>query len=219
MSDVVRIGNATLYLGDCMDILPTLDKIDCVITDPPYNAKKDYGTYKDNLSDDDYAEQMGCIVGECLRLSQKQFWVAPRYKMNLWTGLLPKAHLIVIRRGASGCLRGGWSDQFQTALAIGKPNRAERDLWDDIRLKGEGYFFREETYGHPGYTPFKIMMRAVELMTCDNDMVLDPYFGTGTTGVACLKQGRKFIGIEIDPDYFKIACDRIELEYNQGKLF
>ena len=61
------IGDATLYLGDCIDILPTLNGVDCVITDPPYNAKKDYGIYKDNLSDEDYAELMCGIVGLCIK--------------------------------------------------------------------------------------------------------------------------------------------------------
>jgi len=208
-------GDIKIYHGDCLEIMPQLEPVDLVATDPPYNAKKNYGTYKDNLSDKDYAVFMGKVVSLSRLIAKNQFWVAPRYKLHLWLGLLPNSHLITIRRGASGPYRGGWSDQFEIALAIGMPIRAERDLWEDIRLKGEGYFFKEETYGHPGYTPYKILYRGCELLS--KDSVLDPFMGSGTTLVAAKQLGRKAIGIEISEAYCKIAIDRLKQEVFQWK--
>ena len=211
------IGSATLYLGDCLEILPTLEKVDAVITDPPYNAKKDYGTFNDGLTEDEYRLWMTELYQNCKKVADNQFWVSPRYKNNFFMNLMTGCHEVVIKRGAQGPFRAGWSDQFETALAVGKPNKCIRDLWDDIRLKGEGYFFREETYGHPGYTPYKIMERAVDVMS--NDSVIDIFLGTGTTGIACMNLGRKFIGIEIEHKYFDIACERIDQAQRQGRLF
>ncbi len=220
-----------LYHGDCLDILPTLPKVDCVVTDPPYNVKKDYGTYKDNLPLEEYAAWCARVVGLCKDLAENQFWVAPRYKMALWTSLLPEAHLIVIQRLAYGKIRQGWADQFATALTIGDPRydvitermpvgAPPKDLWTEIRLKGEGFLCPDNTYGHPGYTPIGIMARAVSLLS--HTSVLDPFLGSGTTGVACVNLGRAFIGIELDKGYFDICVERISkaiVEAQGGELF
>ncbi len=214
----------TIYHGDCRDILPLLPKVDLVLTDPPYNCGKDYGEYKDNLSDADYENFMAQTVGVCLDLAVSQAWVAPRYQLGLWLRLLPTAHLVVIRRGAAGPFRAGWSDQFEVLLTVGKPNRCVPDLWDDIRLKGEGYFFREETYGHPGYTPEPIMRRCVTLLSKPGNLVLDPFCGTGTSLRAAKDLGRKVIGIEIEEKYAEIAARRMQQSVlpleceNQGRV-
>ena len=197
----------TIYHGDCRDILPHLEPVDLVLTDPPYNAGKDYGTFKDNLSEEDYQEFMSEVALLSRARAKNQFWVAPRYQVPFFFKILPNSHLVVIRRGAMGPYRGGWSDQFEIALSIGKPSRPEKDLWDDIRLKGEGYFFREETYDHPGYTPYPIMSRAAELLSTES--LCDPFCGTGTALVAAKQLGRKAIGIEICEDYCRIAVERL----------
>lgn len=211
------IGNATLYLGDCLEILPTLPKVDAVVTDPPYNVGKDYGTHDDAMPVADYVAWCDARVSACKGIADNQFWVAPRYKMALWLSMLPDAHLVVIRRGAAGPFRQGWSDQFETALAVGKPAKCMPDLWADIRLKREGYFFREDSYGHPGYTPYPIMERAINLFAAES--VCDPFMGTGTTGEAAMRTGRKFIGIEIEPKYFNIAVERITNAQRQERMF
>lgn len=211
-------GRIQLYCGDCLKILPEIGKVDAVITDPPYNVGKDYGMLNDSMSESEYTNWSRDRVNACLKLCKNQFWVAPRYKLELWLSLLPSSHLITIRRGAAGPNRQGWSDQFEIALALGKPNHAPPDLWDGIRLKGEGYFFREETYGHPGYTPFLIMQRAVSFLSKPDEAICDPFCGTSTTGIACIRTGRKFIGIEISPEYFEIAKKRIQTELQQQLL-
>lgn len=216
MSGPVVIGDAILYCGDCLEILPTLPKVDAVITDPPYNVGKDYGTHNDSMSAPEYVAWCAERVAACLGLAGNQFWVAPRYKLGLWLSLLPDSHLIVIRRGASGPFRQGWSDQFEIALATGKPSKCMPDLWSDIRLKGEGYFFREDSYGHPGYTPYPIMERAINLLAAHS--LCDPFMGTGTSGEAAMRTGRAYIGIEIERKYFDIACERIDNAQRQGRL-
>ncbi len=214
---MVTIGNATLYRADCLEVLPTLPKVDAVITDPPYNVGKNYGTHNDAMTDEQYEAWCADRVGLALSIADRQFWVAPRYKMGLWLRLLPGAHIVVIRRGAVGPFRQGWSDQFETALSVGKPLKCVSDLWDDIRLKGEGYFFREDTYGHPGYTPYPIMERAITLLS--ENSVCDPFMGTGTSGEAAVKAGREYHGIELHEPYFNIACKRIENAQRQQRMF
>jgi DNA modification methylase len=110
----------TIYCEDCRNIFPLLGKVDLVITDPPYNCGKEYDGYKDDLPDGEYKEIMQSISDSCRKLAANQFWVAPRYKLEFFQSLLQDSHLIVIRRGASGPFRGGWSDQFEIALVAGK---------------------------------------------------------------------------------------------------
>lgn len=203
-----------IFLGDCREVLPQLPdaSVDLVLTDPPYNVGKDYGTWNDCLPLEEYQIVMAAIVAECLRLAPHQAWVAPRYQLGFYLSLLPKAHLVVIRRGAAGPNRQGWLDQFEVALAIGHPERASSDLWMDIRLKGEGYFFTEQTYGHPGYTPLPIMQRFTHYLSGPGQTILDPFLGSGTALVAAKALGRKAIGIEIEERYCEIAAKRLQQE-------
>ena len=200
----------TLYHGDCRDVLPALSAVDVVVTDPPYNVGKDYGVASDDLDADEYAAFMSAVVAECRRLTGYQAWVAPRYKMAVWWSLLPEAHEIVIPMRAGNAIRQGWSSKFSTVLAIGKPlDGHPDDLWEGIRHRGEGYYFREDTYEHPGYTPEPIMRRAIETMSRPGALVLDPFVGTGTTLCAAKSLGRRAIGIEINEDYCRIAVERL----------
>ncbi len=74
-------------------------------------------------------------------------------------------------------------------------------------------------YGHPTAKPIEWMERLVNIASLPGETILDPFMGSGTTGVACAKLGRRFIGIEIDPGYFEIACRRIDEAYRQRDLF
>lgn len=204
---IYDIDGIQIYHGDCREILPDLPKVDLVLTDPPYNCGKDYGTYKDNLPAGEYKEFMKTVVSLCRKIAPNQFWVAPRYQLPMWSELIPDYHLVVVRRGAMGPLRGGWSDQFEIALSVGKPHKCVPDLWDSIRLKGEGYFFRENTFNHPGYTPYPIMAKAADVLSVTT--ICDPFCGTGTSLVAAKQLGRHAIGIEIEEKYVEIAIKRL----------
>lgn len=210
MNPYFQDDSVTIYHGDCREIVPTLGTFDLVCTDPPYNVNKNYGAHNDAMTPEEYRAWVSEVTDVCLKSAANQFWVAPRYKLELWMEFLPKSHLIVIPRGASGPLRAGWIDQFEIALAIGIPEPKITDLWNGIRLKGEGYFFREETYGHPGYTPFPIMLKAIQVLS--KESVLEPFGGTGTTARAAKDLGRKCTIIELEEKYCEIAARRMEQE-------
>ena len=199
----------TVYLGDCLEVLPTLEAVDHVITDPPYNVGKDYGAWKDNLPECEYAAFIAGVA-QHVQTARSQAWLAPKKHIRLFLNVFPEAHIVVIKRGAGGPLRGGWSDQFDFLVTTGKPLRVWRDLWEDIRLKGEGYFFREDDFGHPGYTPAPIPTRTISLFTDPGETILDPFMGSGTTLVAAKQLGRRAIGIELEERWAEVAVKRLE---------
>lgn len=211
MTPYYQEKNITIYHGNSLEILPQLeDQFDLIITDPPYNCGKNYSEYKDNLFEFEYYDFMGEIISLCMAKANNQFWVAPRYKLSFFLSLLG-GHLIVIERKAQGLFREGWSDQFEIAIAKGKPNQgAPPDLWKDIRLKGEGYFFREETFGNPGYTPYNIMARAINLLSINS--ICDPFCGTGTSLLAAKNLGRTAIGIDISEQECEKSIKRLAQE-------
>ena len=155
---------------------------------------------------------MRSVVTESLRIAPNQAWVAPRYKMALWWSLLPTAHEVVIPMRAGNAIRQGWSSKFSVVLTVGTPPDHADDLWEGIRHRGEGYYFREETYGHPGYTPEPIIRRCISLLSKEGETVLDPFLGTGTTARVAKDLSRKCIGIEVNERYLEIAAKRLAQE-------
>ena len=212
------MSQVTLYTGDCLDIMRTLDtgSVDAVITDPPYNVGKDYGPLvNDALPDEEYLSWVAQWLGECQRISSQQWVVTPIKWLREYWNLMPDAHLVTIPMKAGYAIRDGWTIKASFMLVNGRPKKNPWDVWEGIRQRGEGYFFREDTYGHPGYTPSGIVLRALEASAAAT--VLDPFAGSGTTGVACVQTGRNFIGIEIDPGYAEIARQRIEKAQEQAR--
>jgi len=201
-------GNGiVIYHGDCRDILPMLGgQADALMTDPPFNVGKDYGMSKDDLPDEEYAALLRLMVEHG---PTTQAWIAPKIRLGLMLGILPDALPVVVRRGAQGPLRWGWSDQFDMLIVRGRPRRPISNLWDGIRLRDEGYFFTERWYGHPGYTSYPIMARAIDYLTEPGSCVIDPFAGTGTTLRAAKDLGRRAIGIEISPHWCDIAVRRL----------
>lgn len=211
---VETIGDAKLYLGACEEILPTLPKVDAVITDPPYGINEAAGKNK----------------------SRTNLAVAKDYGNDDWDSAPPSADLIasVLAAGKWQALFGGnyfglpatscwlvWdklngaNDFADCELAWTNWPKAVRRItwrWNGMLRQGN-----EERY-HPTQKPLEVMKWVIDL--CPKaDTVLDPFMGSGTTGLAALSLGRKFIGIEREPKYFDIACKRIEQAANQGKLF
>ena len=206
-------GLITIFHGDCRDILPNLNSVDLVVTDPPYNVGKDYGTASDSLSGEEYESFMRTTVNHIRKLSATHAWVAPRYKMAMWWALLPDAHEIVIPMRAGNAIRQGWSSKYSTLLIVGTPDSLHPDdLWENIRHRGEGYYFNEETFGHPGYTPYPIIAKTIATMAGPSSSVLDPFMGTGTTLRAAKDMNHRAIGIEIDERYCEIAVKRLAQE-------
>ena len=110
----------------------------------------------------------------------------------------------------------GSNDFADCELAWTNMDKAVRQikwLWNGMIRKGD------DVREHPTQKPIGVMKWCISHLPDDTNTILDPFMGSGTTGVACLQMGRNFIGIEKDPDYFEISCERIRQEYNQMKFF
>lgn len=211
------IGDATLYLGDCLDILPTLGNVDAVVTDPPYGIGESRGKNK----------------------SRSRLAEAKDYGFSNWDDSIPDNSIFqwIHRFSASQIIFGGnYFDLGKTSCFLvwdklnGDSDFADCELaWTNLkkavrifRFKWQGMLQgdmkNKQERVHPTQKPIQVMEWC--LMHIPNaKTILDPFMGSGTTGVACYNLGRKFIGIEIDEKYFDIACKRIETAHKQRKLF
>ncbi len=203
------IGDATLILGDCRDVLPTLGKVDAVLTDPPYGIAKLWA-----------GEQAG-------KNGKSRLWVGD----NSWDEqTIPEAVSAARALAGKSIIWGGnyydlppsrgylvWDkmQEFSNAdseLAWCSWNQTPRTYrYTRAQLISEG---KE----HPTQKPLRLMQWCLGFLP-DAQTILDPFMGSGTTGVACANLGRTFIGIEREPTYFDIAVRRIEEAYKQPRLF
>ena len=218
----VCIGDAVLYHADCLDVLPGLDKVDAVVADPPYGMNENTdrrrytgGTRGYRRSRDDKDNGRGAkwdaIIGD-----DKPFDPA------IWIDF-PEVILWGCNHFASRLPVG------TTLVWIKRLDNAFGTFLSDAELAwqkgGHGIYCRRDMtlYGdssnrvHPTQKPVGIMEWCIDRVK--SDTILDPFMGSGTTGVAALKLGRKFIGIEIEEKYFKVACDRIRREADQITMF
>lgn len=212
-----------IYLGDCLEILKQMpDKsVDLIWMDPPYNVGKNYGTWNDSLPDREYLKYCRRWIKEIKRVSGNKCAVmAPtKYKLQWWLFLGKDYREIQLTYSPEGAFRFGFINQFSTILTNVKPIIYTKNVWHNCQMPGLGYFFRENNWNHPGYTSEDITMRVINSFSSPGDLILDPFLGSGTTVVACIKTGRRYIGMEIDPTYFEIAKKRIDLEKQQMNLF
>lgn len=212
MSRVEIIGDARLILGDCRDILPTLGKVDAVVTDPPYGMafRSNHRTERyDAIANDNEEWPLTLCVGLDARHS--------KYVFCRWDDVsrVPKPKSLVTwvkNNWSMGDLEHEHARQTEVALFYPGPNHRfptgrPTDVIEARRTGG---------HNHPTEKPAQLMWAVVRWT---EGLVLDPFMGSGTTGVACAKLGRKFIGIEIEPKYFDIACRRIEQAYKQPDMF
>lgn len=229
MSRIENIGDCTLYLGDCRDILPTLPKVEAVVTDPPYgvnfdgkaghyrnepSAKRDdtYSSYDD--SPENFVQIILPSITDALALSRSGLvFMASANVQRLPLGEVGGIFL------PNGCSRSAWGFQsFMHCVFYGP---------DPYLLKGMGsrpngryglYGNDANKIDHPCAKPVAAMEWAVNRASLEGEVILDPFMGSGTTGVACVKLGRRFIGIEIEARYFDLACARIEEETRRPRL-
>ncbi len=202
------IGDCRLILGDCRDVLPTLGKVDAVITDPPYGIAK---TWKGGL-------------GHGWGKAQDEAGLR-----NEWDADIPSDDLMaeILAKGGEQIIWGGNYFNLPPSrcwLIWNKPERgfslAEAELaWTnhDNVVRVFDCPRSEPGREHPTQKPVALMVWCVEKTKAKT--ILDPFMGSGTTGVAAVQMGRKFIGIEREPKYFDIACRRIEQAYSQARLF
>lgn len=216
----VVIGNATLYRGDCLDVLPTLGKVDADVTDPPYGILNLAGDGSTTAVRKSPRQQgSGTLKNRLLNTSDVRWDIAP------------SAELFDLLRASSRWQVIWGGNYFPLPPARGVlvwdkeqpwPNFSQAELaWTNLNRPAA--LFRESaTRGtpdkvHPTQKPLSLMAWCLSLLP-DRHTVRDVFMGSGTTGVASLQMGSNFIGIERDPEYFDIACRRIENAQRQGSL-
>jgi len=210
MANPIRIGNAELYLGDALEILPMLGKVDCVVTDPPYGTSF-VGGYNRNgaqIQGDDDLSVMIAALKQCPQ--DAIVFHAPRMSAKFYqqTPFMPWYGAIAWDKRAPG-MGGGLRYQHECIALSGDPTR-----WSGMFSVISVYRNAKE---HPHQKPVNTLVHLLNNYNAKS--ILDPFMGSGTTGVACAKLGRRFIGIEIEERYFQIACERIQKAYDQPDLF
>ena len=206
---IETIGNATLYLGDCRDILPTLPKVDAVITDPPYGIGMDGGNvgYKGHNN----LEKLGWDKAHPER-DLIDMVVAAGDRAILWGGnyfdLPPSRGWLLWDKGAG--FKGRSYAEAEMAWTSMDAN-VRIFQWDPL---ARGDYRGKE---HPTQKPIALMEWCIT-QAGNPQSVVDPFMGSGSTGIACQGLSVQFIGIEREPKYFDIACRRIEDAQRQGRL-
>jgi site-specific DNA-methyltransferase (adenine-specific) len=226
VTERVEIGDAVLYHGDCLEILPTLEKVDAVITDPPYAIPTQVASGRTITRN----------VGD-LSIVESAF----RLHSDAWKNLMGESGRIfvfcdgasypVIFRATYGNFNLASLVWDKQQIGMGREFRKQHEFivhgWGaETPVKcSDGVGYSDVIYqkpvlpklrSHPAEKPTALVC---DLLRVCGDLILDPFMGSGTTGVACAQLGRKFIGIEIERRYFDIACERIEKAYAQGKPF
>jgi site-specific DNA-methyltransferase (adenine-specific)/modification methylase len=205
----VVIGNATLYRADCFDVLPTLSNIDAVVTDPPYGIGFTYRSYDD--APERYHNLMTRLVPELVRVTDNGpcfVWQSP-LKAEQWHRYFPTGYRIIAacklypaRGNAPSCLSWDpvifWSGRSRIHQELPRDwHLADLRPWDGYRG------------GNPVPCPRPLSQVSYICESIPAETILDPFMGSGTTGVAAVLAGKRFIGIERDPVYFAYACERI----------
>lgn len=225
------IGDAALYLGDCLEILPILGEVDVVITDPPYGvdlsgkkAKKrgggattiDGGYASFNDTEDNIKINIIPRFEGALLLAGRAA-ITPGVRCMM---LYPRPTDVGCFYSAAGTGMTSWGFSCsQPIFFYGKCPYLARGKGSRANSCGQTYPNDANETGHPCAKPVRMMNWLVNRASWEDETVLDPFMGSGTTGVACMNLGRKFIGIEIEPKYFDISCERIEQAQKQGRLF
>lgn len=217
MAHKVTIGPHELWLGDCRDILPTLGRVDAaVVSDPPYGMKWDTDTTRFSGGSNPAQRSAGRDDKAAVHDDDKTFDPSPwlafdeciLWGANHFAQSLPRGSSLVWLKRLDGAFGSFLSDAEMAWQRGGYGIYCHRDL----SMNGEAL-----TRQHPTQKPVGLMRWCIERTKADT--ILDPYMGSGTTGVACQRLGRKFIGIEIDPTHFATACRRLEQAMQQPDLF
>jgi site-specific DNA-methyltransferase (adenine-specific) len=215
------IGDAELWLGSAIDVLPTLGRVDVVVTDPPYGIGFEYQGYEDSV--ENLRALITGVIEPCRGISSR---VLSFCSHSMISEFPSPDWVFCISWNTTGSYSKLGVCQWTPVLfwgsdiaGFGSVNGVLKS--DVITISGGAGvgFARREEIDHPCPKPVNLMQRLLARFSCPDETVLDPFLGSGTTGVACAKLGRRFIGIEIEPTYFDIACRRIEAAYSQADLF
>lgn len=242
------IGNARLYCGDCREVLPLIGTVGAVITDPPYNAEAhgpnrilargrtremremreralDFDAMTGDLQDFVSAWAAKNCDGWMLSFCQAEAVASWRESMEA-AGQKWRRAMVWVKPDSSPQLTGDRPAQGYESIAAAWCGDG-RSVWNGGGRRGVFTFTKHDAgFGHGGKSnehptqkPVALMDELVHLFSERGAFVCDPFMGSGTTGVACLRTDRNFIGIEKDLRYFDMACRRIEAAHAQMRLF
>ncbi len=225
----VVIGDCTLYHGDCMVVMPLLGKVDCIISDPPYiidvsgagafgkknrpfrqqiiDKKLDQG-FNYNIITQSSCDScvIFCHNDQLVTLIPFLASVFDKYCICFWHKQNPMPVANKYYQPECEIFIHAWNKDF---YPIGKSLSDMKRVFSHPVGKSD--------YNHPTVKPIELMTKIVK--NTQGNIISDPFMGSGSTGVACVKEGRSFIGIELDEEYFNIACKRIEDAYRQADMF
>ena len=243
-----RIGNQRLILGDCLQVMPTLGRFDHVMSDPPFEAEAHTmqrrtngrkvagdGRYHRELDAAplDFApiteDQRAGVARESVRLADKwMLFFCQAEAVQAWREMVEaaggkyKRPMIWVKPDALPQMSGDRPAMGYESIVAGWAGRG-RSFWNAggkrgvyIHNKGEGNLGKNP---HPTMKPVALMCELLADFTAPGDAILDPFMGSGTTLVACQRMGRQGTGIELDPEYFEIACRRVDEAARQPDLF
>jgi site-specific DNA-methyltransferase (adenine-specific)/modification methylase len=218
----VTIGNCRLIQGDCLEVMPLLGKVDAVVTDPPYGISYargagggGFGSGKQTASK---LDDLPVLAGDSEPFDPAPILAQCRptiiWGANHFCSRLPDASKWLVWDKRRGTATNDFADCEMAWTNISGPARCLPHMWNGGLRDSE----RGVPRVHKTQKAIVVMEWCLGFLP-NADTILDPFMGSGTTGVACVNLGRSFIGIELDPDYFDIAVKRIEDAHRQADLF
>jgi DNA modification methylase len=217
-----RIGNQRLILGDCIKVMPMLGKVDAVVTDPPYGVNGGSGTIgaasKKTKYQAEFTDTRDYVSSVCVPAIAYALTISDRAILTPGTPCLflypePKDVGAIFQPATAGLNKWG-RETTQPVLFYGKDPMSGLTIQPKHITATRG----AEPNGHPCPKPLYVMEWMVRRASLQGETILDPFMGSGTTLVACQRMGRHGIGIELDPDYFAIACKRVDEAARQPDL-
>ena len=215
------IGAAELYLGDCRDVLPTIGAVDAVVTDPPYGIGFKPNTRSTGANDvyagGHFGTDFAPIHGDCEAFDPAPFikWPAILWGANNYAARLPDSNGWLCWYKSGGIVGFKMSECELAWTNVLGSTRYIDHLWHGFKRASQN----GDRVNHPTEKPVEVMKWCIGHLPAPANTILDPFMGSGTTGVAAVQMGRKFIGIERDEGYFEIACRRIEQAQRQSDMF
>lgn len=215
LRNCVEIGDCRLYLGDCYEIAPKLNDVAgaAVITDPPYGMNWNTDSTRFTGGRGPHTKQSKRIEGDAERFNPAVWLDYPAvvlFGYHHFAQQLPRGSVLVWLKKNPERLGTILSDCELAWEKGGYGVYAFRCVWSGAARETEN-----GQHYHPTQKPVALMEWCINRNTNPGDMVLDPFAGSGSTGVACVRSGRPFVGIEKDPDYFAVAIQRIKAAYSQ----
>jgi modification methylase len=241
MTEKVEIGDATLYHGDCLALMRDrkLTEVDAIVTSPPYNVggfhrqkkrqsrKYEYAKGADNMPEGEYQDWQIEVCDRLYDVSRGPMFYSHKNRIVGGHVISPMEWLkksrwrisqsVVTTKGS-----GANVDKcrfFPVYEYVYVCLHEDDDIFNRNCLTDVWHVQQQnrDDIGHPATMPLKVAENC--LSATDAQIILDPFMGSGTTGVACNGMGRKFVGVEIERKYFDIACERIEAARSQHRLF